>query len=75
MGGAAVYFCQTEKLGVFLFNEIIALGNFGFYDSRYDYSKSFMDKNRIKRKFFMIWKILYDLMNYPYWKIEKIFKR
>ena len=57
MRGAAVYFCQTEKLGVFLFNEIIALGNFGFYDSRYDNSKPFMDKNRIKKE------VLYDMEN------------
>lgn len=62
------------KLGVFLFNEIMATGNFGFHDSRYDDSKSFMDKYRIKRKFFMIWKFPYDLMWYPYWKIEKLLK-
>lgn len=61
------------ELGEFLFNEIIATGNFGFHDCRYDDSKSFMDKYRIKRKFFMIWKFPYDLLWYPYWKIEKIF--
>ena len=61
------------KLGVFLFNEIMATGNFGFHDSRYDDAESFMDKYRMKRKFFMIWKLPYDLMWYPYWKIEKLF--
>lgn len=64
-----------EKLGRFLFNEIMTTGNFGFYDSRYNDSKSFMDKYRIKRKFFMIWKFPYDLLWYPYWKIEKIIRK
>lgn len=62
-----------KKLGGFLFREIMTTGNFGFYDTRYDDSKSFLDKYRIIRKFFMIWKFPYDLLWYPYWKIEKIY--
>ena len=36
---------SDAKLGEFLLNEIIATGNFGFHDSRYDDSKSFMEKS------------------------------
>ena len=57
----------------YITGELQSEGGFITID-RYDDSKSFMDKYRIKRKFFMIWRFPYDLMWYPYWKIEKLLK-